>query len=148
MAPEDIKQVRRTWARLVLERKVFGLMFYKRLFELAPETRVLFSPSLDVQGEKLFITLNWIVDNLSDDGKVFAAAEDLAIRHLAYGVEAKDYPAVGIALVDTLEEGLDGSITQAEKDAWANIYGELADAMIAAAYPETSTSGRPTIRRF
>lgn len=136
MAPEDIRQVRRTWARLVLERKVFGLLFYKRLFELAPETRVLFSPSLDVQGEKLFVTLTWIVDNLDDSGQVIAAAEDLAIRHLGYGVEARDYPAVGAALIDTLEEGLDGSITPAEKEAWARIYGALSSAMIAAAYPD------------
>lgn len=136
MDPEDIKHLRRTWARVVSESQVFGFLFYERLFTLAPETRTLFPRSLDVQGQKLFQTLNWIVANIDDTERVLAEARELAIRHIGYGVEAGDYPAVGEALVSAMDRGLETGLSEAEAAAWQRAYAVLSGAMIAAAYPD------------
>ncbi len=62
-----------------------------------------------------------------------AAVQQLGIRHIAYGVKDKHYDTVGAALLWTLEAGLGDGFTDDVRDAWATVYGILADTMKAAA---------------
>jgi hemoglobin-like flavoprotein len=43
---------------------------------------------------------------------------------------------VGQALIETLRRGLGDEMSADDADAWARVYGGLADMMIGAAYPE------------
>jgi len=146
MQQGDIRSIRRTWAAAVRNHAVTGELFYNRLFSIAPETRALFKGDVQQQGMKLMTTMEFIVDHLDQLGKLIPEAEDLAIRHLRYGVSSDHYPAVGEALIWTLQQALGTGFTAADEAAWRRAYALLSDAMIAAAYPrrpEPSSQSRP-----
>jgi nitric oxide dioxygenase len=132
----DIRRIRRTWARAAAGGDMVGRLFYGRLFEIAPATRALFPGEMDGQSRKLMQTLNWIVDHLETPENLAPQAEALALRHVRYGVEPEHYAAVGQALIETLRRGLGDEMSADDADAWARVYGGLADMMIGAAYPE------------
>ena len=62
--------------------------FYRHLFRIQPETRQLFVEDMTRQGVKLAQTLQVVVDQIGNWGLLRTTVEDLAIRHLAYGVRA------------------------------------------------------------
>jgi nitric oxide dioxygenase len=70
-------------------------------------------------------------------------AQDLGIRHIAYGVTPEHYGTVGSALLGTLEQGLGEAFTPEVKAAWTEVYTVLATTMkeAAAAQPEPNGSG-------
>jgi hemoglobin-like flavoprotein len=51
-------------------------------------------------------TLGVVVNSLGNPEAVLPAANDLAKRHVDYGVKAADYTPVAAALLWTLEQGL------------------------------------------
>ena len=132
---DDITRIRRNWALAVGARDILGEIFYQNLFVIAPDTRQMFPETLDEQGQKLVQTLSWIVDHLDQPDELSKAAEDLAHRHVAFGVVPKQYGAVGQALIATLQTGLGDAFSADDEGAWARVYSSLSDKMIAAAYP-------------
>lgn len=114
--------------------------FYRHLFALAPEARDLFVLDLDRQGEKLAQTLETVVAQLDRFGLLRASVEDLAIRHLAYGVERRHYAAAGEALIAMLRERLGHRLTAEGEAAWRRLYTVLSETMIDAAYPSESVA--------
>ncbi len=108
---EQKAHIRRTFAMVEPIAPLAASLFYGRLFELAPETQALFryepgSPGMANQGKKLMQTLGIAVANLDKLPVVVPASEELARRHVAYGVEPAHYDVVGAALLWTLEQGL------------------------------------------
>ena len=132
---DDVSRIRRNWATAVSARDIVGDIFYQNLFRIAPETRDLFPESLSDQGRKLVQTLSWILDHLEEPDELVPAAEALARRHLAYGVSADHYDAVGKALLATLGEGLGDDFSEDDAAAWSRVYTDLSTLMIDAAYP-------------
>ena len=55
--------------------------------------------------------------------------EQLGERHTRYGVQPRDYEAVGSALLWTLEQSLGPACTPAVKSAWTTVYATLATTM-------------------
>jgi nitric oxide dioxygenase len=80
-------------------------------------------------------TLGVVVNGLRDLDKIVPVAQQLAVKHVDYGVKPEDYDKVGASLLRTLEKGLGDAFTPDVKDAWTGAYTTLAGAMIAAAYP-------------
>ncbi|MEM7490738.1 MAG: globin domain-containing protein [Pseudomonadota bacterium] len=114
-----------------------GRLFFDTLFERYPHTREMFRGDLDEQGLKLMNTLHLVVASLGHPEVVRPLAEDLARRHLAYGVRQYHYQEVGEALIATFYRHLGPEIFDPEtSDAWTRAYTMLADTMIAAAYPQ------------
>lgn len=107
--------------------------FYRRLFLIAPRTRVLFKHDMGEQGRKLFLTLATVVDALDHLDDVLPVASALAVRHVSYGVCAEDYAAVGAALVQTLAHVLGDRFDAETEAAWKGAYGLLSETMIQAA---------------
>lgn len=107
-------------------------LFYSRLFEIAPEVRPLFRADITEQGKKLMATLAVVVNGLRDLGAIVPVAQDLARRHVGYGVEAAHYEPVGAALIWTLEQGLGEAFTTDTQAAWVKAYGVLSSVMIEA----------------
>jgi len=130
----DIIRIRQTWAQAIAAREIVGQVFYQLLFKSSPDTRELFPESLDEQGRKLVQTLSWIVDHLDEADELFAAADSLALRHVAYGVTQDQYAAVGSALIATLKAGLGDAFSEEDEAAWTRVYGTLSSRMIATAY--------------
>jgi len=132
MTDEDL--IRQSWALAMVDRDLLARRFYTILFTARPELEGLFRSDIKVQGQKLVETLNFIVDMLDDPGHLMPAARDLAMRHIAYGVQPDFYDDVGGALLAALSDILGDRLTPAMAAAWARAYTALADDMIRTAY--------------
>ncbi len=137
MTPQQVVLVQASFAKVAPIAEQAAALFYDRLFETAPETRALFHGDMTIQGRKLMGAITTVVTNLDDLGAVVPVAQELARRHVGYGVRPEHYAPVGAALLWTLEQGLGGDFTPDVGAAWAAAYGALSGAMIAAAYPES-----------
>ena len=140
MTPDQITLVQNSFAQVVPIKDTAASMFYTRLFDIAPEVQPLFKGDMTEQGAKLMATLGAVVNGLRDLPAIVPVAQDLAVRHVGYGVEAAHYSSVGAALIDTLEKGLGAAFTPDTKTAWETAYGTLSGVMIAAAYPESEAA--------
>src|ERR1700759_5008123 len=137
MTPEQIKLVQQSFAKVAPISEQAAVIFYNRLFEVAPQVRAMFPNDMTEQRRKLMATLGVVVNGLSNLEMVLPAAAFLATRHVAYGAKAEHYPVVGAALLWTLEKGLGGDWPPDVAEAWTAAYGTLSGFMIAQAY------GRP-----
>jgi nitric oxide dioxygenase len=133
MTPQQIDLVQDSFALIVPRRAEASAIFYRRLFALAPETRLLFKGDLVDQGRKLMQVLATIVRNLHDLGPLLDSVDYLAQRHVGYGVRDDHYAVVGQALIDTLHECLGDSFTPQTERAWGYAYTILSGRMIRAA---------------
>jgi nitric oxide dioxygenase len=135
LTPLQIELVRFTWQRVRPMADAAARRFYDRLFDIAPEVRPMFRRDLRAQGAMLMATLDTVVASLDRLGDVLPVAQQLARRHVGYGVMPGHYDLVGEALLWTLEQMLGDDFTASAHRAWQVAYGVLADAMKAAAYP-------------
>jgi hemoglobin-like flavoprotein len=138
MTPSQIKLVQDSFAKVTPISDQAAIMFYDRLFEVAPQVRALFPDDLAEQRKKLMVTLAVVVRGLSDLPSILPAASALAKRHVGYGAVAEHYPVVGGALLWTLEKGLGGGWTPEVAEAWTAAYGTLSGYMISEAYAQAA----------
>lgn len=111
-------------------------IFYAKLFEYDPSLRSMFKPDLTDQGKKLMAVLKIAVNSLNDLGKLVPVLQNLAKKHLSYGVKVDDYTPVGNALIYTLGAGLGKDFTNETKTAWIEVFKVIAKVMREAAYPD------------
>jgi len=129
MTPEQVDLIRLTFVQVMNQKMEAGRMFCDRLFAIAPDTRPLFRSSIDAQAQKLMDTLALAISSLRDLPSLVAMLEALAARHVGYGVRDKHYDDVGAALLWTLERKLGPAFTPEVRDAWAALYGTVAEVM-------------------
>jgi hemoglobin-like flavoprotein len=137
MTTEQITLVQESFAKVAPIADQAAIMFYDRLFELAPQAKSMFAAEMTEQRRKLMATLAFVVNGLANLQSVMPAATALAKRHIAYGAQPEHYPVVGAALLWTLEKGLGDAWTAETAAAWAAAYAALSTLMIEEAY------GRP-----
>jgi hemoglobin-like flavoprotein len=123
------KLVQSTFAAILPIADDAAMLFYQRLFEIAPELRSMFRSDMTEQRKKLMQMLTAAVKGLDRLDQLVPAVEDLGRRHAGYGVEDRHYDTVGAALLWTLEMGLGAAFTADVKDAWATVYEVLATTM-------------------
>ena len=129
MTPEQVQIIKSTFAAVIKDKVKVGLLFYDRLFTIAPDTKPLFKNDLAEQSRKLMDTLALAIGMLRDMPTLVTTLEGLARRHVAYGVKDEHYDQVGAALLWTLEQGLGSAFTPQAKEAWAALYGTAAKVM-------------------
>lgn len=134
MTPFQIKLVQDSFAKVAPVSDQAAILFYDRLFDVAPQVRALFPDDLTEQRKKLMMTLAVVVNGLSNLETILPAASALAKRHVGYGAKPENYPVVGAALLWTLEKGLGDAWTPEVAAAWIAAYGTLSSYMIAEAY--------------
>jgi nitric oxide dioxygenase len=134
MTPKQVALVQESFAKVALTSEAAAILFYDRLFEIAPQTRAMFPADMIEQRRKLMAMLGAVVKGLGNLEQVLPAATALAKRHVSYGVKAEHYPVVGAALLWTLEKGLGDGWTPEVADAWVTAYGTLSEYMISEAY--------------
>jgi nitric oxide dioxygenase len=137
VTPQQIEQVQASFAKVEPIADQAAALFYRRLFETAPEVRALFKGDMNIQGRKLMAAIATVVNSLGDTAAVAPAVCELAKRHVAYGVRPEHYELVEGALLWTLEQGLGDDYSPAVSAAWAAAYGALSEMMIAAAYADS-----------
>lgn len=134
MNPTQIKLVQDSFAKVAPISEQAAVIFYDRLFEVAPSVRAMFPNDMTEQRKKLMGTLAVVVNGLSNLEAILPAASALAKRHVNYGAKAEHYPVVGGALLFTLEKGLGEAWTPDLAEAWTAAYGTLSGYMISEAY--------------
>jgi len=134
---EKIHLLRRSFAAVEVQPVVSALVFYRRLFQLAPSFRALFKTDIEEQSKKLMEMLGWSLSMLNDASGLEAALEGLGARHMNYGVRESDYEVVGQALIGMLEEVLGERFDAATREAWGELYGVISESMIAGARKHT-----------
>jgi nitric oxide dioxygenase len=108
---------------------VAGLMFYERVFTLAPGTRSMFGDDIAAQATRTMAAVKTAVDSLADLDVVGPFLLRLGARHVRYGVRTEHFDVVGAALLWTLEQGLGERFTPAVRDAWVAAWDVIAGAM-------------------
>jgi nitric oxide dioxygenase len=134
MTPKQVVMVQESFTRMMPIAEQTASVFYGRLFEAAPHLQPLFKADMKDQGRKLMLTLNVLVNSLSNLPAVLPAASLLAKRHLDFGVQADHYDAVGETLMWTLERGLGPLWNDDLAAAWAAAYATISRHMIEEAY--------------
>jgi hemoglobin-like flavoprotein len=140
MTPSDITLVQASFAKVAPSAPAVATLFYGRLFEQNPGLRTMFKSDLVEQGSKLMVMLGAVVKGLDDLPALVPVAQNLARRHVAYGVAAEHYGEVGSALLWTLREGLGEGFTPEVEAAWRKAYGTLSTVMVEAAYPAAASN--------
>lgn len=134
MTPEQVKLVQDSFSKVVPIADQAAVIFYDRLFEVAPSVKAMFPADMTEQRKKLMATLAVVVNGLANLESILPAASALATRHVSYGAKPEHYPVVGAALLWTLEKGLGEAWTPEVASAWTAAYGTLSGYMISEAY--------------
>ena len=130
----QVKLVQESFAKVVPISEQAAVLFYDRLFEVAPSVKAMFPADMTEQRRKLMMMLAAVVNGLANLQSILPAASALAKRHVNYGAKAEHYPVVGGALLWTLEKGLGKAWTPEVAAAWTAAYGTLSGYMISEAY--------------
>jgi hemoglobin-like flavoprotein len=133
MTPRQIELVESSFDQVMPIADTAAELFYKRLFEIDPSLRALFTAAIRDQGRKLMDAISIIVRNLRNLERMVPGIRGLGARHVAYGVKSADYEAFGQALLETLQIGLGAGFTADVADAWQAAYAMLAATMTAGA---------------
>ena len=134
MTPDQVMLVQESFSKVAPISEQAAIIFYDRLFEVAPGVKAMFPSDMTEQRKKLMATLAVVVGGLSNLPSVLPAASALAKRHVGYGAKPEHYPVVGGALLWTLEKGLGEAWTPEVAAAWTTAYGTLSGYMISEAY--------------
>ena len=134
MTPDQVQLVQQSFTKVAPISETAAVLFYDRLFEIAPSVKAMFPADMTEQRKKLMMMLAAVVNGLGNLESILPAASALATRHVSYGAKAEHYPVVGAALLWTLEKGLGEGWTPDVSDAWTTAYGTLSGFMISEAY--------------
>ncbi len=123
-------------------------IFYSKLFLYDPSLKPLFKNDMKAQGKKLMAALKLAVKSLDDLNALVPVLENMAVKHVGYGVKVDDYTPVGNALINTLAEGLGDDFTPDCKLAWIEVYKTIANVMRSKAYPDFNADTYKNTKRY
>lgn len=129
----DAARLQENWCAVASYGDQVPLFFYSSLFLGHPTTRDFFPVSMSRQRDKLVRALGQVVSRIDDLDAVAPLLQQLGRDHRRFGVAAEHYPAVGCALLATLEH-FSGPAWSAElaRD-WSAAFELVAGVMVAAA---------------
>jgi len=130
MTPQQIHLVRTSFEPLKPLAASVAEAFYAQLFARDPALRSLFRGSdMTEQGGRLMQMMAAAIELLDRPTALRPVLLRLGQRHAGYGVAESHYDSVGAALLDTLAAGLGDGFTAEVREAWATMYGTVAQAM-------------------
>lgn len=136
----DAQRLKKSWNAVAEYGDQVPLFFYSTLFLSHPYTREMFPVSMASQRDKLVGALGQVVSRVDDLAAVVPTLEQLGRDHRKFGVVREHYPAVGEALLATLEHFSGPEWTFELANDWAEAYRIVSDVMIQAA---EAASGQP-----
>jgi hemoglobin-like flavoprotein len=113
------------------------LLFYGRLFEIAPEARKLFKIDIREQSRKLVDTLTLVVNALDRFEALLPQLADLGVRHAGYGVEPYLYEKLRTALLWAMGQALGVEFDRETRAAWESLLTTISAVMLEAAAQHT-----------
>jgi len=139
--------VRKSFAAVERQAEVAALVFYRRLFELAPGLRLLFKSDIQEQAKKLMEMLAVALSLLERPAELAGELEDLGAKHVGYGTRPEHYEIVRRALVDMFAEVMGDAFTLEMRQAWGELYDFIEAAMLRGAAVSEKQSAPPSIPR-
>jgi hemoglobin-like flavoprotein len=130
ITPAQVVRVQSSFADVLPIADVAGMLFYERIFTLAPEARALFGDDIALQASRTMAAVKTAVDGLDDIDQVAPFLVRLGARHVRYGVVPAHFDLVGEAFLWTLEQGLGEAFTPEINEAWVAAFGVIARAML------------------
>ena len=112
--------------------KIAGL-FYRRFFELAPDTRRLFPSDMKTQHLKLMDMIAAIVGALDEREQFQSIISHTGRQHADFGVAPRHFDAFGESLIWSLEQQFGSAFTPELRAAWIALYDAVRTEMIRAA---------------
>lgn len=129
----SVTLVQHSWQKAATQAPMVAQLFYANLFAADPALKKLFKGDITEQGKRLTQMIGAAVNKLDNLEILVPILENLAVRHVSYGVQNSHYETVGGALLKTLAEGLGDSFTPEVKTAWSEVYAIMSSTMISAA---------------
>ena len=117
LTDDQVALVRYSWVKVVPLRDTAGQLFYRRLFEIAPEVEPLFRGDIKAQSRKLMDTLNAAIQHLDELDELVESVRAMGRRHAGYGVTDEMYASVAEALLYTLDLALGPAFTPEMREA-------------------------------
>lgn len=161
MTDEEKTAIKASWRLVIPIADTAADLFYKRLFELKPDYRRLFSDDMKSQKRKLIAMLAFIVksldwpdaawrDTVEEENDLCLVMLALGRRHSdLYRIPDASYDTVGEALLWTLDYGLGKKFDPQTRAAWAKIYGLCALTMkMGRLSVPAATNGDEAIKRI
>jgi NAD(P)H-flavin reductase/hemoglobin-like flavoprotein len=136
----DTQALKGSWQLVAQSGDQVPLFFYSALFLMYPETRGLFPASMATQRDRLVNALGHVVSNVDRVNELVPFLQQLGRDHRKFSVVAQHYPAVGQALLATLEHFLGDRWSPALARDWTAAYGLVAQVMTDAAEESSATS--------
>jgi hemoglobin-like flavoprotein len=133
MTPVQIELIRRSFDAIWPVHRKLATLFYRRLFELAPDARPLFTGDMERQHLKLMDMIATIVGALDERELFQSIIADVGRQHARFGVAPAHYAAFGEALIWSLEQQFGGAFTSELRAAWIELYDIVRRGMVAAA---------------
>jgi hemoglobin-like flavoprotein/uncharacterized protein YjbI with pentapeptide repeats len=126
-----VELLERSFETIKLRAEEFATSFYDNLFQAHPEIKPLFAHvEMAQQQQKLLNALVLVVESLRNPSALSALLNSLGSRHVGYGTLPQQYPAIGKALLLTLEQYLQDEWTPDLKKAWTDAYGAITAQML------------------
>ena len=129
----DPIRLKKSWGQVAAYGDQVPLFFYSYLFLHHPHTREMFPVSMAHQRDKLVAALGQVISRVDDLDAIVPVLQQLGRDHRKFAVVRDHYPAVGQALLATLEHFSGSDWTPDVAQDWAAAYGIVADVMIGAA---------------
>ncbi|GAB3645981.1 globin domain-containing protein [Glycomyces tarimensis] len=129
----DAERLKKNWSLVAAHGDQVPLYFYSTLFLSHPEVRDMFPMNMANQRDKLVTALGTVVSNVDTIDQVVPALQQLGRDHRKFGALRDHYPAVGEALLATLEHFSGPHWTPAIASDWAAAYELVAATMADAA---------------
>lgn len=127
-----VDRLRETYARLAHGPGGFVDIFYRKLFESAPEVRPMFRDDPNSRAGKLRAALDLVVQNLDRPSETAAVLAAMGQRHAGYGVRAEHYELVVTLLVDAMRESLGEEASEDRLEEWREALRLVGAQMLAA----------------
>ncbi|MEG4491937.1 AAA family ATPase [Microcoleus sp. D3_18_C4] len=127
----NIELLERTLALVKPQSDEFVSHFYEILFDSSSQIKALFmNTRMAQQKEKLWQSLEIIIENLRKPKLINVFAKGLGATHAKYGVVVEHFPVVANALIQALKAQMGLEWTPETEKAWVQAYTIIASAMI------------------
>jgi PAS domain S-box-containing protein len=127
----NIELLERSVALIKPQSDEFVSNFYEILFNESEQIKILFmNTKMEQQKEKLWQSLEIIIENLRKPKLINVFAKGLGATHAKYGVLIEHYPIVANALIQALKAQMGVEWTPETEKAWVDAYTIIQSAMI------------------
>ena len=130
MTADELHLLRKSFAKVEAMGHVGALLFYQRLFAVAPQVRPLFGTEIEIQSKKLTQMLTAVIGLAEKPEEFRATLEELGARHVDYGALPDHYPVVVDALLHMLENVLGPEFTPKLRTLWTGVLNTIAQMMM------------------